>query len=82
MIDLLENKVGKDTKTTPLKAIKQKCFECSGNSINEVKICAVEDCFLYPFRLGKNSKIKKQLSEEEKLAKVELMKKARSFKNN
>jgi len=41
-------------KITPLRAIRQNCLECSGNSANEVKRCTRSDCPLYPFRFGKN----------------------------
>lgn len=41
------------TKTlTPLKAIKQKCLECSCWQINEVRFCPVETCALWPYRSG------------------------------
>ena len=39
--------------TTPLKAIKAKCMECSAGSKMEVKNCPVTDCALYLFRFGK-----------------------------
>ena len=41
-------------KTTPLKAIKKKCFDCSGDSYKEVSLCLVTDCAIYPYRFGKN----------------------------
>ena len=41
-------------KLTPLRAIRQNCLECCGNSANEVKQCGRSDCPLYLFRLGKN----------------------------
>ncbi len=41
-------------KLTPLKAIRRKCFECSGFSVREIKNCPVKACPLYPFRFGKN----------------------------
>lgn len=37
-----------------LKAIRQKCLECSGGSHAEVADCLVRECALFPFRLGKN----------------------------
>ena len=37
---------------TPLKAIHQKCLECSAGQVNEVRQCAVTDCALYPYRFG------------------------------
>lgn len=41
-------------KVTPLKAIRAKCLDCSCGSTNEIKLCPVVDCSLYPFRFGKN----------------------------
>jgi hypothetical protein len=41
-------------KMPVLKAIKEKCLDCSGGSRAEVKHCLVTGCPLYPFRLGKN----------------------------
>lgn len=40
--------------TTPLKAIRLKCLDCSCGSAHEVKLCTAEKCPLYPSRLGKN----------------------------
>lgn len=53
--------------STPLKAIRAKCLDCSGNSVTEVKLCPIKNCPLYPYRSGKNPRIKKrELSEEQK----------------
>ena len=41
-------------QTNPGKAIREKCLECSCGSSNEVKLCTVTGCALYPFRFGKN----------------------------
>ena len=38
---------------TPIKAIRAYCIECSGGMTKEVKLCPVENCPLYPFRMGK-----------------------------
>jgi len=38
---------------TPMKAIRRKCYDCSGGSANEVKLCTVTQCPLWPYRLGK-----------------------------
>jgi len=40
-------------KTTPLKAIRQKCLDCSCGSDKEVRLCTVYDCPLYPYRMGR-----------------------------
>ena len=39
---------------TPCKAIRAKCLDCCCGSAYEVKMCAVTDCALYPFRDGHN----------------------------
>ena len=40
--------------TTYKDAIKEKCLDCCCDQYNEVKLCSVVNCPLYPFRLGKN----------------------------
>jgi hypothetical protein len=67
--------------TSPLKAIRAKCLECSNGSSNEVKMCNIVDCELYDFRFGKNPFRKKRvLSEEQKAVMVERLKNARESK--
>lgn len=39
---------------TPLKAIRAHCLECSGKSTNEVRLCPISVCPLFPYRLGHN----------------------------
>jgi hypothetical protein len=41
---------------TPIKAIRRKCLSCCCGSPQEVKLCPVTDCSLYPYRLGKHPK--------------------------
>lgn len=67
--------------TSPLKAIRAHCLNCSGSS-NEVKLCPVERCELYPFRSGRNPyRTKREMSEEQKAAAVERLARAREKKN-
>jgi len=40
-------------KLTPLRAIRAKCLECSGDSAREVRLCEITECPLYLYRLGK-----------------------------
>jgi hypothetical protein len=40
---------------TRAKAIKQNCFECSGDSHKEVTLCCVPGCPLYPYRFGNSA---------------------------
>lgn len=49
-----------EKRISPLKAIRLKCLDCSGGSFNEVKLCPVEKCPLYPFREGRNPFVQKQ----------------------
>ena len=39
---------------TPIKAIRAKCLECSGNQPSEVRGCLLRECALFNYRLGKN----------------------------
>ncbi len=45
-------------RLTPLKAIREHCFECSGWSFLERKNCEHTECSLYPYRFGKRPKEK------------------------
>jgi len=38
---------------SPLKAIGKKCLDCMCFQKNEVKLCPIKDCPLYPYRFGK-----------------------------
>ena len=52
--------------TNVLRAIRLKCYDCSCYQSNEVRDCPVTICPLYPFRLGKNPFLRKELTEDEK----------------
>lgn len=72
-----------DKITSPLKAIRAKCLDCSNQSPYEVNLCPVERCPLYPFRLGKNPFIASRrsywddLTDEQKNAIVEKLRSGR-----
>ena len=55
-------------KMTPLRAIRQHCLDCSGDSAAEVRACEAEDCFLHPFRFGKNSLSERRSPSPEHMA--------------
>lgn len=66
-------------KMSPVKAIRQKCLECGEGSANEVKLCPVECCPLYPFRFGKNPyRQKRELTDEQRARMAERMHRIRS----
>jgi hypothetical protein len=41
-------------RLSPLKSIRKYCLGCSGDSWKEVKLCVIDECALFPYRLGKN----------------------------
>ena len=74
-----------EKRISPLKAIKERCIDCSGGSFNEVKVCTATNCALYPFRLGKNpfsKKGKRVLTDDQRKELAERMAKARKKKSN
>ena len=53
--------------TSPIKAIRAKCLDCSCGSATEVKLCPIKTCALYDFRFGKNPfRAKREYTEEQK----------------
>jgi len=41
---------------TPVKAIRAKCIECSGDDKAEVRLCTFGECPLWPYRMGRRPK--------------------------
>jgi hypothetical protein len=39
---------------TPMKAIRAKCLDCCCGQSNEVRLCPISDCSLWPYRDGHN----------------------------
>lgn len=39
---------------TPIKAIRAHCLDCMCGQVNEVRLCPISDCPLYPYRMGHN----------------------------
>lgn len=69
----------KNPITTPVKAIRAKCLDCSGNDRNEVKGCSVTSCPLWPFRNSAKNPFHKRtttISDDMKEKFSERMKKA------
>lgn len=54
-----------EKKLSTLKAIRAKCLDCCCGSSNEVKLCTIEHCALYPYRFGKNP-YRREMTPEEK----------------
>lgn len=52
---------------TPLKAMRAKCLDCCCGSAQEVSLCTIPDCPLYPYRFGKSpARQPRQLTEEQR----------------
>lgn len=67
---------------SPLKAIKEKCMDCSCFDRKEVTNCPVSSCPLYEFRFGKKPKNenRKPLSEENRKAAAKRLEEGRKNK--
>ena len=68
-------------ETNPVKAIRAKCLDCCCDQANEVKLCPVKDCSLWPFRFGKNPYRTRTLTPEQREAAAERLKQATLSKN-
>jgi hypothetical protein len=64
------------SNNTPVKAIRAYCMDCSNSNVREIRLCPMEDCPLYPYRLGKNPNI--ILSESAKQKRAETLKNIRN----
>lgn len=49
---------------TPIKAIRAKCIECSCGSKQDVRLCPIKKCALYPYRMGHRPKVGKDTADE------------------
>ena len=49
-----------EKRLTPIKAIRAKCLDCCCWNSNEVRLCPVRDCALYPYRMGHNPYINRK----------------------
>lgn len=56
-----------EVETSPMKAIRLKCLDCTCFSQKEVKLCVITNCPLHPYRFGKNpGRPKRVYTEEER----------------
>ena len=60
------------------KAIRKHCLDCCAGSADEVRICHLETCPLFPFRFGKDpGKAKRVVTDAQRAAGRESMKRLR-----
>lgn len=66
------------TPKSPLKAIRAKCIDCSGDNRAEVERCEITTCPLWMFRRGRNPyRRKREMTDEQRAAAAERLAKAR-----
>ena len=51
-------------KLTPMKAIRRKCLDCCNGQVVEVRLCAINKCPLYQYRMGHRPKEDSEQEEE------------------
>lgn len=39
--------------STPIKAIRKKCLDCTCGQVKEIRDCPIINCALYPYRMGR-----------------------------
>ena len=47
-------------RTTPIRAIREKCLDCCAGNKTEVRLCPSASCSLHPFRMGHNPNIQRK----------------------
>ena len=67
--------------TSPIRAVRLKCLDCTCNSPKEVEACPIKACPLWAFRFGKNP-YRKPVSEERRAAAAERMRKIQAQKKS
>jgi hypothetical protein len=65
--------------TSPIRAIRLKCLDCTCGSVKEIEACPIPACPLHAFRFGKNPYRKPQ-SAERRAAASERMKQIQAKK--
>ena len=68
-------------RRSPLKAIRQYCIECAGDSMPEVRQCHLTDCPLYGYRMGKSGRVR-VLSPEQRAATAKRLANCRGKRND
>jgi hypothetical protein len=53
----------KMSKTTPMKAIRQKCLDCCNGQIKEIRECTIKTCPLHVYRTGHRPKEEQERTE-------------------
>lgn len=46
--------IGKESYSTPMRAIRAKCLDCCCGQMQEVRLCPSLSCALWRYRMGRN----------------------------
>jgi hypothetical protein len=78
----IRDRDGQITLNLSLKqAVKRKCLDCSNWQPGEVRECPAALCPLWNFRKGATGRVKRELTDEQRAAAAERLKKAREGRN-
>jgi hypothetical protein len=64
-------------KRPVLDAIREKCIDCCGGMVAEVRRCRMVDCALWPYRMGTNAFRHRDLSDQQRAEMGERLRVAR-----
>lgn len=79
---ITDNQTNTEVITSPLRAIRAKCIDCSGGSISEVRLCPCKHCPLWPFRNSSNPFRTRAMTDEQREAARDRLAMARAAKKN
>ena len=65
-------------RLTPIKAMRSKCLDCTGNQPKEVRLCTCLSCPLWSYRMGVRPEHKRALEANED-ARVETLRGTQGF---
>lgn len=63
------------SKKSMLKIIREKCLDCCVQQYSEVQLCQCTSCPLWPYRMGKNPFHGRKMTDEQKQAATQRLKK-------
>jgi hypothetical protein len=69
-INPLDGFTGEEVRN-PVKAIREKCKECSCFSTSEIRNCVIKNCALFPFRTGHNPFRTREMTNDQRQSLVE-----------
>lgn len=72
----------KEQPTSVMAAIRAKCIDCTCGALGRIKNCEVLTCPIHHLRMGKNPHRTRNMTDEQRQAAAERLKKARLAKRS